>query len=458
VKFLVGLIMMLLAAPAAAVDPVRGKVVDKVEAIQLGGTYAAYVPSGYTADREWPIAYILDPRARGALAAERFRAAAEKHGYILASSNSSQSDVQVDPNPQALKAMWADTHGRFRIDQRRVYLVGFSGTARSAIYMARQLKPGTIAGIVAVGAGYPGDRPRKGDPFLFYGAVGNTDFNFDEVMQLEPALAAAAVTHHVEVFDGAHQWPPEAPAIAVFDWLELQAMKAGSRPRDEALVEAVWKDVSGRATAAQASGDLIQAHRIWTAAAADFEGLRDVAPAAGKAAALAADPEFKRQTRERQSRARQVEGYLARAAILLAEPDAPGVIEALHIPELQKTVQSGASADERQSAKRVLNKLAVQTGFYVPQRLAERKEWDRMAASLTIAIAINPDNADLYFQRATAHARKGDRKRAIADLGLAVQKGYKDAAALGAEAAFNAIRQEPGYQDILKSIGSRPAT
>ena len=58
-------------------------------------------------------------RARGGqLAAERFRPGAEKYGYILASSNNSLSDTSIDPNVEAMRAMWTDTHGRLAIDDR----------------------------------------------------------------------------------------------------------------------------------------------------------------------------------------------------------------------------------------------------------------------------------------------------------------------------------------------------
>src|SRR4029077_12222251 len=50
-----------------------------------GGTgerYALYLPSHYDASRRWPALLVLDPRGRAVLAMERFRAAAERDGYI----------------------------------------------------------------------------------------------------------------------------------------------------------------------------------------------------------------------------------------------------------------------------------------------------------------------------------------------------------------------------------------
>jgi hypothetical protein len=134
------------AKPAPAGEPPRGQVVDKITcAGNPGETYALYLPDGYTPDRAWPILYILDPRSRGALAAERFRPGAEAFGYILASSNNSVSDGAMEPNLKSMRAMWADTHARFTIDDRRHYAAGFSGTAwRSSTAFTNGRRPRSL--------------------------------------------------------------------------------------------------------------------------------------------------------------------------------------------------------------------------------------------------------------------------------------------------------------------------
>lgn len=445
-------------APAPAPGFPRGKVVAKVACTgNPGETYALYLPSGYTPDRAWPVLYILDPRARGALAAEKFRAGAEKHGYVLASSNSSLSDTSLDPNVKAMRAMWADTHGRFRIDDRRVYAAGFSGTVRSACTLARAV-PGTIAGIVGAGAGFPFEAPpRKGDPFVFFGMIGDKDFNWYEMMDLEPRLRDAALTHRIEIFDGVHQWPPEPVAIRALDWLELQAMKAGTRPRDPALIDALWKDALERARTAEAAGDLFQAWRIGSGATEDFSGLRaDIAEAVAQVAKLKANPALQREIKDREARLKKDKELLAKAPQALAGVNASSAVSALKIHDLRKKAESAPGADERLAAQRVLNTLGVQTGFYLPQKFTESKEWDRVIFFLTIAAEIDPADSSVYYSRAAAYARKGDRKKALADLREAVGKGWKDLPGLEKDEAFSSVRQDEAYKEIVKSLTSGP--
>jgi tetratricopeptide (TPR) repeat protein len=439
--------------------------VDKIAcAGHPGETYALYLPTGYTPERAWPILYVLDPRSRGALAAERFRPGAEAAGYILASSNSSASDGPMEPNLKAMQAMWADTHARFKLDDRRAYGAGFSGTVRSQIVLARAA-PGTFAGIVGAGAGWPFDTPpRPEDRFVFYGTVGDKDFNYYEMMDLEPKLDAAGVIHRLEIFDGIHQWPPAEIATRALAWLDLQAMKAGTIPRDAARIDAAWAETTGRAKGFDAAGDLVQAWRTWSGAAADFTGLRDprdTAEAKKRADELAANPALKRELKERAERLRHDKEFLEAAPSILAAVNPSGeprtvaqVVALLRIHELRKKAESATTADERLSAQRILNTLGVQTGYYLPQTFAERKQYDREVFVLSIAAEIDPKSPNPFYNRAAAYARKGDAKHAVADLRRAVDNGWKDAAALAKDADFDGIRQDEGYKQLVKSLGA----
>jgi tetratricopeptide (TPR) repeat protein len=460
----VALLLAATASTPSGATPVsdlpRGQVVDKIACAGTPGeTYALYLPAGYTPERAWPILYVMDPRSRGALAAERFRPGAEAFGYILASSNSSMSDGPMEPNLKAMQAMWADTHSRFTIDDRRVYAAGFSGTVRASIVLARSA-PGSFAGIAGAGAGWPFDQPpRQGDSFVFFGMVGDKDFNYYEMMDLEPKLAAAGVGHHIEVFDGVHQWPPAEIATRALAWLDLQAMKAGTLPRDAARIDAAWNETTGRARGEEKAGDLYQASRTWSGAVAAFAGLRDTAEAQKKVAELAANRALQRETRKQAERLRHDKEILAQAPGILAvdpsgEPRTVAqVVSLLRIHELRKTAAAAANAGERLSAQRILNTLQAQTGYYLPQMYVERKQYDRAVFVLSIATEIDPKNPSAFYNRAAAYARKGDHKRALADLRQAVDNGWKDRAAIEKDAEFDGLRQDAEFKQLVQSLG-----
>jgi predicted esterase len=459
-------LVFLLAAPLLSADAPaalpRGEVIPEVPCTGAPGqSYALYLPSNYSPDRAWPVLYILDARSHGAAAAETFRAGAEKYGYVLASSNNSMSDEAMEPNFQAMRAMWADTHARLSLDDRRVYAAGYSGTVRAACLLA-QAAPGTIAGIIGAGAGFPFDQsPTKDTPFAFFGTVGMEDFNYYEMLDLEAKLQALSLPHRIEIFEGTHTWPPPELAARALGWMALHAMRTGAREKDPAFVETLWNEDLARARAFETAGNLYQAFRTWSALATSFSGLRDTAEGDRKAAELKNSEALRRDLAAREERNRRDKEYLAQAPGILAMVNPSGqavavgqVINALKIPELKKRERSD-DPEERLSAKRLLNTLAGQTAFYLPRQFAERKQWDRALFVLKIAAELRPEDPGVWLSQAVVHARKGDRRKALEDLRHAAETGWKDADRVETHEAFAPFRGDEEFKKIVAEMRAK---
>jgi poly(3-hydroxybutyrate) depolymerase len=461
--------LILLAAPAFAAEPAppakpadfpRGTLVEKVTCVgQADQAYALYLPSNYTPERRWPILYAFDARAGGRRVAELFQKAAETHGWIVVSSWNTASDGPMEPNFTAMHALWADTHARFAIDDSRVYAAGYSGTVRFACILALTA-PGTIAGIIGAGAGFPfGTPPKKDNPFVFFGTVGDRDFNYYEMNDLDEAMGKLGLPHRIEHFAGPHDWPPVELANQAVAWMEVQAMKAGKREKNPALVEAEWTRDRDRARAAAHPADALH---TWSAMAADYAGLRDVSEAQREAAALAASPACQQELRDRAARDRRDKDLLARAPGILARsnpgnaPVTPAQIAAeLKVPELKARAAS-ADPEESLSAKRILNTYLGQTGFYLPQSYLEKKEYDRAAFMLSINAEIRSEDPGIWVEIASVHARKGKAgtKKALEALRTAVDKGLSDPAELD-RPPFAELRRDEAFQRILTEVSAR---
>ena len=452
-------LLLFAAGAAAAAELARGTVIEKmVCANRPDQAYSLYLPSTYTPERRWPVLYAFDARRDGKGVAELFRRAAETYGWIVVSSLSTESDVAGDRplegNFAAMRALWADTHARLSIDDRRVYAAGHSGTVRFACVLALSA-PGSIAGVIGASAGFPiGTAPRRDNPFLFFGTYGDRDFNYYEMRDLDQALGAVAVPHRIEGFAGTHEWPPADLATRAVGWMELQAMKSGLREKSPELIETAWSADRERARAAVHPADALH---TWSAMAVDYAGLRDVSEAEREAAALAASPACQTELRERQARDRRDKEILANAPGILARAN-PGnepvtvaqVAAALKIPELKKRAGS-ADVEESLSAKRILNMFMGQLAFYQPQTLLPKKKYDLAVFMISIAAEIQPDNPDLWLEMATVHALKGKpgHRKALECLRTAVDKGLADRKALEEEPAFAELRKEPGFQEIV---------
>lgn len=437
-----------------------GQIVEKVVTqADPGQSYALYIPTSYKPDRSWPILYAFDARSNGKLVAERFRAGAEKYGFLVASSNNSASDGPNTPNLTAMRAMWSDTHARFSIDDKRVYAAGFSGTVRFACNLALSA-PGSITGIIGAGAGFPFEtKPTKDTPFVFFGAVGERDFNYYEVVDLDEQMTALGLPHRIELFPGGHEWMPEELATRALGWMELQAMKKGLRAKDPALVESLWASEMARAASAGSfDSDPVEAQRFYAGLAADFDGLykpEAVAEVRKKAETLAASDVYKKERKVRQERNQKDKDYVARAPKALAGGDLSQALTDLRIHDLKKKAESTDHA-EKMAAKRLLNTVLVQTSYYLPQMYTGKGEHDRAVFVLSIAAEIVPDSAEVWYELAAANARKGSKKKALENLRKAVEKGWADLPRLEGEAAFAPLRQDKGYQEVVAEIRKKP--
>jgi predicted esterase len=445
--------------PAPPADLARGKVIEKVVTqSDPGQSYALYVPSSYKSDRPWPILYAFDARSDGKLVAERFRAGAEKYGFLVASSNNSASDGPVAPNLAAMRAMWADTHARFSIDDRRVYVAGFSGTVRFACNLALSA-PGSIAGIIGAGAGFPFEtKPTKDTPFAFFGTVGERDFNYYEMMDLDEQMTALGLPHRIELFPGTHEWMPEDLAIEALGWMELQAMRKGLRSKDPALIAAMWSADLARARALEPS-DLVEAHRLYAGMAADYAGLAKpeaLAEVEKKTTEIAALEPFRKERKARQERNQRDKDYVARAPRALAGLDLSQALTDLRIHELKKQADS-ADHQESMAARRLLNTVLVQTSFYLPEMYKSQGQHERAIFVLAIAAEIRPESPEIWYELAAANARKGSKKKALENLRKAVEKGWGDLPRLEGEAAFAPLRQDKGYQELVAEIRKKAA-
>jgi dienelactone hydrolase len=328
-RLVLPIVAALLMGPAAQ-QPARGVLVEHVscpnDATQ---TYTLYLPSTYQTTRNWPLLLVFDPGGRAARAAEVFREAAERFGWIIAASENSRNGPW-EPTLRAVNAMWPALLGGYAVDERRVYTAGHSGGATVAWLVAQQT--GQIAGVIASGQPNPESQITKATEkrFAWFGAAGHSDFNFLQVKNIDAALADSTSPHRVDFFDGGHQWPPTEITFRALGWMEVVSMKEGRRSRDLDLVRTILADDVARARALEDRGLLTEAWRSYGTIVATYTGLVDVGDAERRLRAIETDSRFKnaRKLEERADRREQQEIYaVGKVAARLAEENPPLLAE-----------------------------------------------------------------------------------------------------------------------------------
>jgi tetratricopeptide (TPR) repeat protein len=445
----------------------KGRVIEKVVCrADAKQAYALYLPSGYTPEKRWPILYAFDPGAQGATPVELFQEAAEKYGWIVVGSlNSQNGPMQVSID--ASDALWNDTHARFSIDDRRIYTTGFSGGARVAVWVAYLCK-GCVAGVIACGAGFhtqiapTPQTPPASIPFVFYGTVGTDDFNFGELKNLDEVLNIIGLSHRISLFEGGHMWAPKELATRAVGWMELQAMKSGRRPKDETLIEDLWKQETERARAAEASKKAYDAYVAYAALVADFKGSRDTTEFEKKLTQLRETAEFKQALREEKDQIRRQQELTAQ---LIAFQERRKDVETRTVAygeftrvlgELRKKAREIEHSIERRIARRTLHDVFAFYYESASNLLQRRKDYSIAVSNLEIATEIAEKNAQVMYELATAYALSGEKKKALEALRRAVEKGFTDIAQMNRSPALETLRKESEYQKILDSIKQKP--
>ena len=277
-------------------------------------------------------------------------------GFIVAGSNNSRNGIPV---VKAIESMSGDVIARFHVDATRMYTAGMSGGARVAMNIA--LSSMTVAGVMASSAGYPDGRLRKSLRFPVFATAGTEDFNHLEMRQLDAALTTP---HHLAIFEGPHIWLSSALAMEAVEWMEVQAMKSGIKPRDDKELDRIF--AKRMAAAAAAANDKV-AFLALQSIASDFDGLKDVAAISGRVAALGKDKGVRDALRKDRDEDEQEIRMLdqVRSAEGRLDTDGPDKrIEALqelrrHWKSLSDQAKAPNDSRDRRLARRVLSLLSI---------------------------------------------------------------------------------------------------
>jgi hypothetical protein len=421
-------------------------------------TYALYLPSTYTTAKKWPIVYAFDPAARGNLPVERMKAAAEHDGYIVVGSNNSRNGSWTLES-EATRAMYEDTHERFSVDDGRMYFAGLSGGARVAAQVAQRCK--CAAGILLNGAGFPiGSLPSQDAVFAVFAVVGDFDFNYPEVTQLDDKLEASGFPHLLRHFDGPHEWAPAAIMDEGFRWFRLMAMKQNREPRDDDFIAAQQVAATARAQGFEQSGDWFAAWREYRQSAATFDGLADTTALRRAESGLVSQKSVRDGAkREKQDFDQQDQLTADISGRLNAlRQDATTFSDSLRVTQQKIADLRERSAGEKHAERarvlhRALASVMVEAMESGDERL-EARDFSVAAAYFQLAAEADPHSAWALGSLATARAQTNDRKGTLEAL-RKTKAITNDPAAFSAwlqtEPVFAKLRGDPQFRALIET-------
>ena len=321
-----------------------------------------------------------------------------------------------------------------------------------------------LNGVIACGGGLPAwMEPGDVKDIPWFGTVGLYDFNFSEMRDLAGRLDAQATPRRLRIFPGRHSWPPPELALAALEWLELQAMKSGSLPRNDEMIAAFLSAAMEQGRELENRQEWGSAYSHYASIVEDFAGLTDVAPVREKLGELQKKSPVIDDIKSESSRENEYKKSLERLKAIylqmrgpLNEPGiARKIVNELKIPALRKKAAVDDMKPEKVIAKRLLAELfskAISDG----QDYLDRKDGPRAVIAIQIADEISPGQPNLLAALSGAFALSGERKKALKTLSEAIAAGYDDHEELENDPAWEGLRSNPEFQKMIAAMKKSP--
>lgn len=427
--------------------------------------YALFLPEGFETTRRWPVLFLLDARGRALLPLRLYREAAERYGYVVMSAYGSRSDGPIEPTERALDAMLQDAQERFAADTRRLYLVGFSGTARTSWTFARSLQ-GHVAGIVGWGAGLPSNfEPARfgilGEPpFSFFGGSGYIDFNFEEMRALRPTLERLGIPSQVRHWEGGHGWPPAGIAGESVEWMEAHAMKAGLVETRPPWISRQLTEGMDVAEALANGGRPLEARERYRGLLETFRGLADVAVLEERLERLEESDAYRDALDDAESRARRHWELLRRLGSVVQDawrsddpPDVERTVDRLEILELREE-SAGGEREDAAAARRLLEDYMVRFAVSLPRSWIEVEKTGHALAALEVAQRIFPERGGwICYTRGLVFAVEERAEETLEAIECVLDSSAAAARRLMAEPALGFLADDPRFEELRRRIG-----
>jgi len=410
-------------------------------------SYALFLPPDYEAEKPCLVFILFDSHGDGLLPVNLFSAEAAKNGFMLAGSNNSKNGMPAEQTTAIYRSIIADLTSRFTIEKKAIYLGGFSGGSRVA--GAAAITEGGVAGVVGCGAGMPNINRKPVNKFSYLAVAGNQDFNFAEMQQLDQSLEQAGYQHHLLVFDGTHQWPPNEIIPDIFTWLRFDAMRQNAIPVEKNEINSFIEKNDKEAGKLLAEGKSALLLETYIKMMHYLQGLTDVTPLQAEITKLSADKEVVAY-HEKQKQILAMEQELQRKY----SPEIQQKNAAWWTSETSKLrlqAENPGSQEMSSVYKRVLGYLSLNCYMYSTGAL---KQNDLAAAAKYIEIysLVDPSNAEHRYLAAKVAALNHQPETVFDNLKQAFDLGFKDIMRLKSDADFKPYQQDERFKKLLLVI------
>ena len=425
-----------------------GQLTDTVRcAADTTFTYALYLPEDYQPGEGSPVLFFFDAHKRGKLPVNKYRSLADKYGYILAGSyNSTNGQSQIE-RLKAIRLMMDDVSSRFNIEPERIYTGGFSGGARVAAYVPLFYKK--IAGTVGCAAGFPQITGQPNTGFAYIALVGDKDFNYLELKNLDRSLEGSGIRHFLRIYDGKHDWAPEEVMEDAFLFFQFEAMRKRNIPVNKKLVRKFAEINNDSVEKASDNRDWLGMAYWLNRAVVYLSGIGDVEKDKNLLAKLKNNPQYQKHLQEELQR-EKTEHELQQSYVRAMENRGKDWwINTVN--DLEKAAKNGDNKEQSLMNTRLLNYLSLVSYMYATNAL-RNNNLEQADKYLTIYEMVDPENPEVYYLKAVRLAKLKKDKEALVQLQKAAGCGFKEYKRMANDKNLTALKADADFQKVLEKV------
>ena len=382
-------------------------------------SYSYVLPKSYDGKTNLPVLFVIDPHAAVDKPLLKYKSLASSHGYIFIASENIKNGMSGSESQKIINALIQETKLRFSIDEKRMFISGFSGGAKLAINFAQQIPE--LIGVIACGGSIPLMVSEK--PTYYYtGVVGNKDFNFLEVQQTFSVFDQQGYDFTSIIFDGAHEWPPVESFDLALASMNIYAMKTKRLAKDEIWIKSLHQRMLDSITEQKSRGEILLAHQSATLALRWFNGLQPLKELNKQALLLRQNPQLNTEMQKTQTLIKKE--VKLRSAFIKAIQTQDLVWWTSEIEKINSSINT-KNKTQAQVSQRLLNYLSMACFMLTKTDLDDGK-LDQASKKIKIYEMVDPDNYDMYLMYARFYMLTGENEKMHQSYKKAQELGFTD--------------------------------
>jgi len=429
----------------------QGKIINKVTCEQDSTlSYALYIPSSYDSSKTYPVIFAFDAHGDGLKPVTLFKTQAEKFGYILVGSNDSKNGLSWEKTNSIYNILFGDIQSHFTINNNRIYTAGFSGGSRVASSIA--IINGGIAGVIGFSAGFPNLNQPITHKFDYLGVVGNSDFNYNEMIGLDKALETNGFNHFLIIFDGKHEWPQPEIIPDVFYWLEFCAYRKKLSIENKQQIADFKAKCVLEIDKFIATKDVYNEYMMYLKLIKFLGGVSPIETYLNKVKELKKSPTL-------QSVIKQIEDEAKKEQTLQEFYQ-----KAMRTKDLnwwKNEVAKIHTFNEKNKSnrisflnKRVMSYLSISC-YSLTNQAIRANNLSEAQHFVSIYELVDPTNADATYFQAVIYAQQKQEDKAIESLSKSIDQGFNDIQKINQEPSFSVLQSNPKLKSLLRKIEKR---